>query len=141
MKCGTEFFDGQRHASVVFTRNFSDWSTMPDLSNTGPIWWRAVREKDSIEVLCSVDGKNINSVRQAYFLPEAKVEVGVMCAAPSGIGFEATFDGLTLETTQMVARTFDPVPGGCLDWRGPAPARLADPARSPAAPSHSKQET
>ncbi|HXO62841.1 MAG TPA: DUF1349 domain-containing protein [Candidatus Acidoferrales bacterium] len=26
MKCGTEFFDGQRHASVVFTRNFSDWS-------------------------------------------------------------------------------------------------------------------
>jgi hypothetical protein len=35
MKCGTEFFDRQRHASVVFTRNVSDWSTMPDLSNTG----------------------------------------------------------------------------------------------------------
>ena len=29
VKCGTEFFDGQRHASVVFTRDFSDWSTMP----------------------------------------------------------------------------------------------------------------
>lgn len=30
MKCGTEFFDGKRHASVVFTREFSDRSTMPD---------------------------------------------------------------------------------------------------------------
>ena len=29
MKYGTEFFDGQRHASVVFKRDFSDWSTMP----------------------------------------------------------------------------------------------------------------
>ena len=38
MKCGTEFFDGRRHASVVFTRDFSDWSTMPDLSDTAEIW-------------------------------------------------------------------------------------------------------
>ena len=42
MKCGTEFFDGQRHASAVFTRDFSDWSTMPDLSRTAPTWWRAI---------------------------------------------------------------------------------------------------
>lgn len=27
MKCGAEFLDGRRHASVVFTRDFSDWST------------------------------------------------------------------------------------------------------------------
>jgi uncharacterized protein len=45
MKCGTEFFDGRRHASVVFTRDFSDWSTMPDLSDTAPVWWKAVRKK------------------------------------------------------------------------------------------------
>jgi regulation of enolase protein 1 (concanavalin A-like superfamily) len=36
MKCGTEFFDNTRHASVVFTRDFSDWSTMPDVSQTEP---------------------------------------------------------------------------------------------------------
>lgn len=97
MKCGTEFFDGQRHASVVFTRDFSDWSTMPDLSRTAPVWWRAVRKKDSIETLCSVDGKNFTSVRQGYFAPGVKVDVGIMCAAPEGLGFEATFDDLKLD--------------------------------------------
>ncbi len=97
MKCGTEFFDDQRHASVVFTRDFSDWSTMPDLSNTAPVWWRAVRKKDSIETLCSVDGKKFTSVRQGYFMPQVKVAVGIMCAAPDGAGFQAVFDSLKLE--------------------------------------------
>ena len=97
VKCGTEFFDGQRHASVVFTRDFSDWSTMPDLSRTAPIWWRAVRKKDSIETLCSLDGKNFTSVRQGYFVPGVEANVGIMCAAPEGPGFEAVFDDLKLE--------------------------------------------
>lgn len=96
MKCGTEFFDGQRHASVVFTRDFSDWSTMPDLSNSAPVWWRAVRKKDSIETLCSLDGKTFTSVRQGYFVPDVGVQVGIMCAAPEGPGFESTFDDLKL---------------------------------------------
>jgi len=97
MKCGTEFFDDQRHASVVFTRDFSDWSTMPDLSNTAPVWWRAVRKKDSIETLCAVDGKKFTSVRQGYFMPQVQVAVGIMCAAPEGAGFQAVFDSLKLE--------------------------------------------
>jgi regulation of enolase protein 1 (concanavalin A-like superfamily) len=97
MKCGTEFFDSQRHASVVFTRDFSDWSTMPDLSETAPIWWRAVRKKDSIETLCSLDSKTFTSVGQGYFVPEVQVNVGIMCAAPEGLGFEAVFDDLKLE--------------------------------------------
>jgi hypothetical protein len=97
MKCGTEFFDGQRHASVVFTRDFSDWSTMPDLAKTAAIWWRAVRKKDSIETLCSSDGSSFTSVRQGYFAPGVEVNVGIMCAAPEGPGFQATFDHLKLE--------------------------------------------
>src|SRR2546422_8802977 len=97
MKCGTEFFDDRRHASVVFTRDFSDWSTMPDLSDTAPIWWRAVRKKDSIETPCSLDGKAFTSVRQGYFPPDEKVDVGIMCAAPEGPGFEAVFDNLKLD--------------------------------------------
>src|SRR5882724_6834867 len=97
MKCGTEFFDGKRHASVVFTRDFSDWSTMTDLSKTAPVWWRAVRKKDSVETLCSLDGNNFTSARQGYFPPGVKVDVGIMCAAPEGPGFDATFDNLRLE--------------------------------------------
>ena len=97
MKCGT-VFDGRRHASVVVTRDFSDWSTMPDLSDTADIWWRAVRKKDSIETLCSLDGQKFTSVRQGYFVPGGKVRVGIMCAAPEGPGFEATFTDLTLDT-------------------------------------------
>ena len=97
MKCGTELVDGRRQASVVFTRGFSDWSTMPDLSATEPIWWRAVRKKDSIEVLCSLDGLAFAAVRQGYFPPRALAYVGIMCAAPEGAGFEAVFDELRLE--------------------------------------------
>lgn len=98
MKCGTEFFDNRRHASVVFTRDFSDWSTMLDLSDTAPIWWRAVRKKDSIETQCSLDGKSFTSVRQGYFPADVKVDAGIMCAAPEGPGFEAVFDELRLAT-------------------------------------------
>lgn len=96
IKCGTEFFDSARHASVVFTREFSDWSTMKDLSDSASVWWRAVRKKDSIETMCSLDGKNFISVRQGYFVPQAEVQVGIMCAAPEGPGFEAAFDQLNL---------------------------------------------
>ena len=96
MKCGTEFFAGQRQASVVFTRDFSDWSLMKDLSDTAPIWWRAARHKNSIEVYCSLDGQNFAMVRSGYFVPSANVEIGVMCAAPEGPGFEAVFDHLKL---------------------------------------------
>src|SRR5438445_12571505 len=97
MKCGTEFLDGRRNASVVFTREFSDWPTMPGLCETAPIWLRAVRQKDWIETPCSLDGKAFTSVRQGYFPPDEKVDVGIMCAAPEGPGFEAAFDNLKLD--------------------------------------------
>jgi uncharacterized protein len=86
VKCGTEFFDRQRHASVVFTRDFSDWSTKPDLSNSAAVWWRAVRKKDSVEALCSLDGTNFVSLRQGYFAPGVVANVAFMCAAPQGPG-------------------------------------------------------
>jgi regulation of enolase protein 1 (concanavalin A-like superfamily) len=57
----------------------------------------AVRKKDSIETLCSLDGKNFTSVRQGYFAPEVEANVGIMCAAPEGPGFAAAFDDLKLE--------------------------------------------
>jgi uncharacterized protein len=97
MRCGTEFIDGKRYASVVFTRTYSDGSTLPDLSQTDAIWWKLVRKNDSIETFCSLDGAKYMSVRMGYFEPHRSVEVGVMCAAPSGQGFDSTFKALKLE--------------------------------------------
>jgi len=96
MKCGSEYFDGKRWASVVFTHDFSDWSTMDDLSQTGPIYWRVVRKKDSLEAQCSVDGDKFVTVRQGYFPAAVECMVGVMCAAPEGAGFDAVFDQLMI---------------------------------------------
>jgi uncharacterized protein len=97
MKCGSEFFDGKRWASVVFTHEFSDWSTMEDLSQTGAVYWRVARKKDSIEAQCSKDGEKFMTIRQGYFPAAVPVKVGVMCAAPEGKGFDAVFDQLLIE--------------------------------------------
>jgi regulation of enolase protein 1 (concanavalin A-like superfamily) len=97
MKCGSELVEGKRWASVVFTHDFSDWSTLEDLSQSEAVYWRVARKKDSIEAQCSRDGQNFLTVRQGYFPPFAEVQVGIMCAAPEGAGFEATFDELRLD--------------------------------------------
>lgn len=97
MKCGTEFFDGKRWASAVFTHDFSDWSTMDDLAQVGPVYWRVVRTRDSLEAQCSKDGEKFQTVRQGYFPPGVEVKVGVMCAAPEGPGFDCVFDQLSIE--------------------------------------------
>ena len=95
------------HASVVFTRDFSDWSTMPDLSDTAAVWWRAVHKKDSIETHCSRDGKSFTTICQGYFPPGTQVEIGIMCAAPEGPGSEALFDNLKLEVRGPYVRVLD----------------------------------
>ena len=97
MKCGSEFVDGKRWASVVFTHDFSDWSTMEDLSQDAPVYWRVARKKDSIEAQVSRDGTAWQTIRQGYFPPLVEVQVGIMCAAPEGAGFVATFDELRLD--------------------------------------------
>lgn len=99
VKCGTEFFDNTRHASVVFTREFSDWSTMNDFVTSGPVWWRVVRKTDSLEALCSKDGMNFTSVRMGYLVPSSTADVGIMCAAPEGNGFQCVFDSFKLTSS------------------------------------------
>jgi uncharacterized protein len=97
MKCGSEVFDGKRWASVVFTHDFSDWSTMDDLTQVGPVYWRVVRKRDSLEAQCSKDGEKFLTVRQGYFPAGVEVQVGLMCAAPEGPGFDCIFDQISLE--------------------------------------------
>lgn len=98
MKCGTELVENKRWASVVFTHDYSDWSTMEDLSQRAPVYWRVQRKKDSLEAQCSIDGARFQTIRQGYFPANVRVQVGVMCCSPEGQGFDATFDQLLLES-------------------------------------------
>lgn len=96
LKCGLELVDGIGHASVVVTREFSDWSTVRGISAKDPVWWRIVRKGVSLEVLYSLDGKSFVSTRLGYLPLQVAVEAGIMCCSPEGGGFAATFDQLRL---------------------------------------------
>jgi regulation of enolase protein 1 (concanavalin A-like superfamily) len=96
LKCGLELVDGFGHASVVVTRDFSDWSTVRGMTTRDPLWWRMVRKGSSLEVLYSLDGKNFTSARLGYLPLQATVDAGIMCCSPEGTGFESTFDQIRL---------------------------------------------
>lgn len=95
MKCGIELVDGVEHASVVMTRDFSDWSTVGGIT-TKTTWWRVVRKGDSLESLYSLDGKAYMSTRLGYLKLPKTVNAGIMCASPEGKGFKCTFDEIQL---------------------------------------------
>ncbi len=96
LKCGLELVDGIGHASVVVTREFSDWSTVRGITTKEPLWWRIVRKGASLEVLYSLDGKSFVSTRLSYLPLQASVDAGIMCCSPEGAGFESTFDEIRL---------------------------------------------
>jgi regulation of enolase protein 1 (concanavalin A-like superfamily) len=96
LKCGLELVDGIGHASVVVTREYSDWSTVRGITAKEPLWWRIVRKGSSLEVLYSLDGRNFVSTRLGYLPLQAAVDIGIMCCSPEGAGFESTFDEIRL---------------------------------------------
>lgn len=96
LKCGLELVDGIGHASVVVTRDYSDWSTVRGITTGEPLWWRIVRKGSSLEVLYSLDSKNFISTRLGHLPLQAAVDAGIMCCSPEGPGFESIFDQLRL---------------------------------------------
>ncbi len=97
LKCGLELVDGVGHASVVVTRDYSDWSTVRGITTKDPLWWRIVRKGSSLEVLYSLDGKNFTSTRLGYLPLQTAVDAGIMCCSPGGTGFECAFDEIRLK--------------------------------------------
>jgi hypothetical protein len=98
LKCGVEFVEGVQHASVVVTRDYSDWSVVPLPHNPPAIWLRLVRLGSAIEVFYSLDGEHYTMIRTTYLPEMALTQVGPMCAAPEGPGFEVRFEGFRVET-------------------------------------------
>jgi regulation of enolase protein 1 (concanavalin A-like superfamily) len=94
VECGIEFFDGQRHAGF-HTRLFG---LVHDarLSRTAPIWWRAVRKKDSIEHCVRWMVRTLLRF-QGYFVPGVEANPGNHVCRSRRTGFAAAFDDLQLE--------------------------------------------
>lgn len=96
IKGGVEYTNGQQNASVVVTRDFSDWSIVPLPGNPPALWLRVVRTGATVEVSYSLDGAAYTMLRQAYFTDQPEVAVGLMIASPIGDGFTAVFEGFTV---------------------------------------------
>lgn len=100
IKCGVEFVEGVQQASVVVTRQFSDWSVTPLPQNPPTIWLKVKRSGDAVEVFYSLDGSHYTLLRLAYLPPDKPVQVGIMCASPQGAGFTVHFDHFQLTTAE-----------------------------------------
>lgn len=96
IKTGIEFVNKAQNVSTVVTREFSDWSVVPLPEAPPAVWLELVRRADYVEVKYSLDGEAYVVVREAYFPPGTKAQIGVMAAAPEGTGFPVTFEGFTV---------------------------------------------
>lgn len=92
MKCGIEMVDGVPHMSAVFTRDYSDWSSFSLGNHKGPLWLKLVRKGAALDLFHSLDGNTFVEDRTGYLTPAPAVDLGLMCAAPEGKGFEVRFD-------------------------------------------------
>lgn len=99
LKCGIEYVSGVQHASVVLTRDYSDWSYVPLLVAPPRIWLRLTWQRPSVEVSYSLNGANFTMLRMGYLADVEHLQVGVMACSPEGSGFEATFEGFVVRTT------------------------------------------
>ncbi len=93
LKCGIEYVGGVQQASVVATRDFSDWSVTPLTDNPASIWLRVTRRGDYVEVQLSTDGDTFTMLRLAYLVPGGETMIGPMCCSPDGDGFTVAFEG------------------------------------------------
>ena len=96
MKCGVEFVDGKQNMSVVFTRDYSDWSTAPLPVAGKPLWLKISRKGSAFDIFYSLDGEAYVQARSGYLTPAETVEIGPMLAAPEGKGFEARFEDFAI---------------------------------------------
>lgn len=96
MKCGIEYLDGIQQASAVITREYSDWSIVPLVDNPETIWMKVQRTGTAIEVFYSRDNVTYTLIRQGYLSAATSLQVGIMCAAPKGDGFDVIFEDFSI---------------------------------------------
>ncbi|MCD6307943.1 MAG: DUF1349 domain-containing protein [Candidatus Latescibacteria bacterium] len=97
LKCGIEFVDGRRCASVAITREWSDWSLAPT-GETPSYNFSLERHGGIFKVYYAPFGEEPSLLRKAWLTDSASLHCGIMIASPKGGGFEATFQGFRIET-------------------------------------------
>lgn len=101
VKAGVQLVDDVLWASVVTTREVSDWSMvrLDGLAGDDPVRFRLSRTGDAAEVRCSADGGPWRRLRLAYFPARVPVGIGPMCSSPNRAGLEAWFADCEIETS------------------------------------------
>jgi uncharacterized protein len=95
MKCGVELVNGRHNVSTVITRDYSDWGAIALPDAPASLWIRVARKGGALTISWSRDGQKFEDVRQGWLSPAPSLDVGLMCAAPEGPGFEARFENWT----------------------------------------------
>lgn len=97
IKTGIEYVDGNFNISAVVTHEKSDWSVIRLTEKPKSVWMKVVRRLDAVEISYSLDDKNYQMFRLAYFPDKKPVMVGMTAASPDGDGFNALFEGFQIK--------------------------------------------
>jgi regulation of enolase protein 1 (concanavalin A-like superfamily) len=101
LKAGVQLVDGDLVASVVNTRDASDWSILPlpEVGPDTPVRLRVTRTGNALDVRCAADDGEWHPLRLAHFPPEIPVGVGPMCASPRRAGLDVSFTACEIQTS------------------------------------------
>ncbi|MGO9148567.1 MAG: DUF1349 domain-containing protein [Acidimicrobiales bacterium] len=96
IKTGIEYFEGRMRLSTVVTCEYSSWVVAELPESTNELALLLTRRGDALEVRYSLDGGAQELAALVHLPPEVQVLAGAMCAAPTGGGFQVTFQDLSL---------------------------------------------
>ena len=105
IKAGVEFVDGRGLLSVVVTRDFSDWSTVPAIAAPDPVRLRLSRHGTAVRIeAAGPDVADPYRMLRLTYLPsgDAPALIGPMCCSPERAGFQARFSDFRV--TDPIAR-------------------------------------
>lgn len=97
IKAGVEFADGAPQLGAVVAHGHSDWSVAPVPEWSGRrVTVRASRAGDAVTVRARCEDGPWRLVRLAHLDPDAVVEAGPFCCAPSRAGLVVRFHSWTI---------------------------------------------
>ncbi len=96
LKAGAEYFGGRLRLSTVLTVGYSSWM-MADLpSDVAEVSLKVTRRAETVQVRYATPGRLPELCALVYLPPGREMLAGVMCAAPEGDGFTASFHDLRI---------------------------------------------